>query len=418
MEDAGAGGRDLMRHAHAVDALAKAMFRQRLTEKYGVEWVRDKATGAWELAGIPAELVRAMSKRHDQIEKEKERLGLVEATLGQDKTVSASTREAKASGVGGELRAEWRRQAEAVKVGGVRLDVDAMIAAAFPDWPATGLFAHRAPRPPMPVEELAAKVFHTETGVTAHHKAFRRAELLAAIAEELPGIGSAAELEDYADQLLADGRFAQPMPELGASHMSNHQRYTTPDIYDAELTILYSARDRLHEGAAVVPALAAEGAVGIFAATHGYPLSEQQRAAVMRFLRDGHGVDALVGVAGAGKTTLLTAAYDAWKAADYVVVGCSTAATAAANLQAGSGIPSTTLASWLGRIREGEGLAGVDVLVVDEAGMVDDRQLAVVMREAVETGTKVVLVGDGKQLRSPASAAASTRSTRWSGAWP
>lgn len=398
----GAGGRDLMRHAHAVDALAKARFRQMLTETYGVSWTRDERTGAWEIAGVPAELVEAMSKRHNQIEKEKARLGLTEATLGQDKTISASTREAKTGGgAGGELRTTWRDQAEAVTVDDVPLDVDAMVAAAVPGWPHTGLSVRHDPPPPMPLAELAARVFDPETGITAHTKAFRRAGLLARIADELPGVDAAATVEAYADQLLADERYAVQLPELGSAHMSNHQRYTTPDILEAENTIIDAAHDRLDARAAVVPALAAAGAIDVFEATAGYPLSQEQRAAVLRFLTSGHGVDALVGVAGAGKTTLLAAAYTGWSAAGMVVAGCSTAATAAANLQAGSGIPATTLASWLARIRSGEGLSGVDVLVVDEGAMTDDRQVAELMREANTTGTKFVLVGDPMQLRSP-----------------
>jgi hypothetical protein len=52
------------------------------------------------------------------------------------------------------------------------------------------------------------------------------------------------------------------------------------------------------------------------------------------------------------------------------------------------------------RIEAGPGLDGVDVLVVDEAAMTDDRQIAAVLAEAARTGTKVVAIGDPQQLRA------------------
>jgi ATP-dependent exoDNAse (exonuclease V) alpha subunit len=42
----------------------------------------------------------------------------------------------------------------------------------------------------------------------------------------------------------------------------------------------------------------------------------------------------------------------------------------------------------------------VDVLVVDEATMVDDRSAAVLMTQAARTGTKIIAVGDHLQLQA------------------
>ncbi|WP_285740869.1 AAA family ATPase, partial [Kitasatospora phosalacinea] len=61
---------------------------------------------------------------------------------------------------------------------------------------------------------------------------------------------------------------------------------------------------------------------------------------------------------------------------------------------------SRTIAAWTRDITGGRGLAGVGVLVIDEAGMVDDRALAALLRHARETGTKVVAIGDPQQLRA------------------
>ncbi|WP_425584262.1 ATP-dependent DNA helicase [Streptosporangium album] len=70
--------------------------------------------------------------------------------------------------------------------------------------------------------------------------------------------------------------------------------------------------------------------------------------------------------------------------------------------RAEGGIPARTVAAWLQCIADPErpGLDGIDVLVIDEAAMVDDRALAILMRETERTGTKVILIGDPLQLRA------------------
>src|SRR5664279_1767320 len=62
-------------------------------------------------------------------------------------------------------------------------------------------------------------------------------------------------------------------------------------------------------------------------------------------------------------------------------------------------IAARTVAQWVHRIDHGQGLAGVDVLVLDEANLTDDRDRAVLYRAAAQAGTKLVEVGDPKQLR-------------------
>jgi AAA domain-containing protein len=159
-------------------------------------------------------------------------------------------------------------------------------------------------------------------------------------------------------------------------------------------------RDRYAGGQAVVPADVLDLAVAQFEAANGFQLSAEQRAVLARLATAGHGVDTVVGVAGAGKTTLMSALRAAYEATGQTVAGASTAAVAAANLQTEAGIESRTIASWLARIETGRGLSGVDVLVVDEAAMVDDRHLARLLTAAGDSGTKVVAIGDPLQLRA------------------
>ncbi len=130
-------------------------------------------------------------------------------------------------------------------------------------------------------------------------------------------------------------------------------------------------------------------------------LSGEQQSMITALTGSGHGVEVVIGRAGAGKTYALDAARDTWERAGYRVIGTALAARAAAELQAGSGIASTTLDRLLADLdRPGplSGLAPRSVVVVDEAGMVGTRKLDRLLAHAEAARAKVVLVGDPRQL--------------------
>ena len=120
---------------------------------------------------------------------------------------------------------------------------------------------------------------------------------------------------------------------------------------------------------------------------------------VRRLTGSGAGVDVVVGKAGAGKTYALDAARAAWQRAGFSVQGVALSAQAAAELEAGSGIASCTLARIGLALRRGElFLSSRDVVVLDEAGMVGSRALQELLFWADLGHAKVGLVGDQRQL--------------------
>src|SRR5690606_29103374 len=129
-------------------------------------------------------------------------------------------------------------------------------------------------------------------------------------------------------------------------------------------------------------------------------LSEEQQTMVRRICGSGDGVEVVPGVAGSGKTHALAAAHDAWQASGRIVTGTALSAQAARQLEAGSGIPSMTIARLrkaLDRPREA-GLGPDHVLVIDEAAMVGTRALADLVSRVHQAGAKIVLIGDACQL--------------------
>jgi Ti-type conjugative transfer relaxase TraA len=128
-------------------------------------------------------------------------------------------------------------------------------------------------------------------------------------------------------------------------------------------------------------------------------LSDEQKTAIAH-IAGGERIAAVIGRAGAGKTTMMKAAREAWEAAGYRVVGGALAGKAAEGLEKEAGIVSRTLSSWELRWNEGRNqLDDKTVMVIDEAGMVSSRQLALFVEAATKAGAKLVLVGDPEQLQ-------------------
>ncbi len=244
-----------------------------------------------------------------------------------------------------------------------------------------------------------------------------------------PGLEPAAGQQQAQDQdghlLAAAGNAARR--QIGAGHMANAARFTTADVVAAERVILTAAAGaRPGQGAAHVTAGMAALARQAVEAGQGFALSGEQAAVALRLVTSDRAIDAVLGPPGTGKTTLMRAARTAWEAQGYTVAGAATAAVAAQNLAVESGIESRTVAQWVreigvsdsaraalagGTITDPEllgqaqrdaalpGLSGVDVLVLDEANLTDDRDRAALYGAAARSGTKLVEVGDPRQLR-------------------
>ena len=221
------------------------------------------------------------------------------------------------------------------------------------------------------------------------------------------------ELEQAADKNTADttqyGRVLEaalasaelvPLRRPGTDEV----RYTTRAILEQERALLREAQLLATRGNHAVPRGVAEQAIRDFPAivAADYQLSEEQGAAVQH-ITSGGDFAIVEGYAGTGKSTMLGAARVAWEAQGLTVVGGALAGKAADGLAEakGAGIPSRTLASWLWNWERGkERLTSSHVLVIDEAGMVGNEQLAQIAAEVRAAGAKLVLVGDTRQLQA------------------
>jgi Ti-type conjugative transfer relaxase TraA len=132
----------------------------------------------------------------------------------------------------------------------------------------------------------------------------------------------------------------------------------------------------------------------------GLHMSGEQRDA-FHHATDGKDLGVVIGYAGTGKSAMLGVAREAWEGAGYQVRGAALSGIAAEGLEAGSGIPSRTIASLEHQWGQGrELLTARDVLVIDEAGMIGSCQMERVLSHVNDAGAKVVLVGDPEQLQA------------------
>src|SRR5437588_3179774 len=257
-------------------------------------------------------------------------------------------------------------------------------------------------------EELFAALAAPD-GLTAQISTFGRKEVLQAICDRLPAGAEIGQVVALAKEFVASDHVVEiGVPDrlwvsdvlrrldgtVGPAHL-DLLRWTTPEMLATENRLIDGARSRADDCVGIA------GSEHVRAALDARPtLSAEQTAMVERLTGSGSGVEVVVGVAGSGKTFALGAARDAWETSGYRVLGAALSARAGAELQDGSGIPSTTLARLLADLERPDagGLPPRCVIIVDEAAMVGTRQLARLLDHARGDGAKVVLVGDHHQL--------------------
>jgi conjugative relaxase-like TrwC/TraI family protein len=376
-------GRDLYAHRRAADALYRAAYQRALTRDLGVQWGAADQWGNRPIIGMLAEVVRAFSKRNQQIT---EHLAQLEKQ-GRQRTPALvrfavhATRQAKRHEAPETLYERWR--AEALARG---IDPDRLVRQV------TG----RAREEDRGVSDLAVKRAFNRLagpeGLTAGASTFARQDVVVALGGELTG-ADPAELAALTDRFLAERAVAviDDRAEPGTE-----RRWSTPDLLSVERALLAAAERRQADQVGVVAAelvratLAAHPTIG-----------DDQAGMVRDVCQRGDGVSVVEGQAGTGKTFALGVARNAWQTSGYRVLGCAPTGIATMSLEAEGFEETATCDRLLGELdRHGarEVLGDRGVLVVDEAGMLGSRKLARLLDHAQQARAKVVLVGDDRQL--------------------
>lgn len=341
-----------------------AVYRAELAEsmkELGFSIERDKQ--AFRLIGSPEDLEKEWSKRREMIEARMAETGHHSAKAAE--IANLDTRQVKGHINRSELIEQWKE--DAIEHG---FDVEQI----------RGL-------------DETNLVFDSKEileSLTEMQAVFSETNLKAAIMQELQGIGTADDLNQNIEDMVADGELIL----LGKSHAGMLQM-TTREMLELEEKIVNFATENQDNHSHSVSNKSIENAIN-----NKSGISEEQQSA-LKHICEGGQVVSITGAAGTGKSFMLAAAKEAYQSEGFNVIGCSLSGKAAAELEGGSGIKSQTIHSLVIELENGKrSLTDKDVVVMDEAGMTDTRLMARVFDQVKKAGAKLVLVGDTNQLQS------------------
>lgn len=274
---------------------------------------------------------------------------------------------------------------------------------------------------------------------STEHATFSRRHVTREVAARVPTHLSPEQVERLVKQITADalrqGQVVQVTWEKNedvpgqyadlalVTGKATTEWFTTQDAWNTETRII----DRAVEGKATGRGLVRNGALHRRIHALERPLDESQFLAAVSLVSSGDAIQVIEAPAGTGKTTVLNPVIGAWQDENYRVLALAPTAQAASVMAKETGAETATvdraLIEWehagTGRTgiqvdrpatereaarRETWAIDSKTVIVVDEAAMVGRDKMDALTKAAVESGAKIVLVGDSSQLSAVKSA--------------
>ncbi|MFY2764357.1 MobF family relaxase [Arenimonas sp. MALMAid1274] len=381
---------ELYRHRVAADAIYKNELAMNMRELgYGISTERQlnadgKETGRvlYKVNGISDALCEKFSSRRQEILEYQEQHGV------DAQTACLATRRHKDEPSYAEMDALWQRTLDAMPEGEVPT------------------IAHLKALGDVRMQqkseaEILERLHANEAVLCDHH-------LVDALGQEFAGQVRLPELLEKVEAFkqsqglvaIEAERLAEEDKGTTLARRHAETRYAAPWMVDWENEVVHRIESRKDETALKVPAPVVDAAIEAYEQRKGFTLSGEQRRAVEHLAHDSGGVAVLEGFAGTGKTTVSDCYSEAFKAQGFRMLGVCVSNAAAQKLEHESGMPCVSVAKMLSRLDKGRvELGAKDVLVVDEAGMIDTNQTRQLLAHAQQAGAKVILQGDENQLQ-------------------
>ncbi len=384
-------GRGLLVHMKTAGYIYDSQLRHELTLRLGVGW-EPVVNGLADIAGIDPGLCRTFSKRRGTIEDRMAEWGLTSANAAE--IAALDTRRAKPERLEltEELRERWR--GEAAEAGWRPQHLAAACAAvASPDQASTSALVSPEHDPDHHLDDRVGQVFDamsSPVGLTARSSTFDRRHVIQHLVDHLPPGPPSGRFESIADHYLGRAEVVK----VGLDAVKG-DRFSTVELLALERRLADQVVTRMEGNSwlELLPSIT----WSVFEERPS--LSDEQRTLIGNVCRLADGVSVIVAGPGTGKTFCLDAIRDAFQRSGFTVTGCALSASAAHELEQGSGISSMTIARLQRDLADHRRVFDRRaVLVIDEAGMVGTRTLAPLLDQAAMVGAKVVLVGDTKQL--------------------
>lgn len=417
-------GRPMHRAVVAISEMYNAVLADHLTRTLGLGWqTRERGRDrnpAWEITGVPEELIGEFSTRSKFIEEEKNRL--IDAYVARHgrqpnaRTVlklraqaTLATRPDKDVRSLADLTAQWRQRA--TQVLGQDATTWAQALTAGEVLPATV----RADDVPV---DVIGQIGQAVTSVVGEKRStWTRWNLHAEASRQLMGLrfvstmdrtaitGMVVDAAEQASLRLTPPELAVSPAQFRRPDGSSRFRPYASTVFSSEN--LLQAEDRLLKRAekTSAPTVPLENIETIAGKPdrEGRLLGQDQAAALTAIALSGRVVDVLVGPAGAGKTTAMNALRRAWEAehGKGSVVGLAPSAVAAQVFADDLGIGTENTAKWLHTFHTtGATFAPGQLVIIDEASLAGTFTLNQITEQAEQQNAKVLMVGDWAQLQS------------------
>ncbi|SJZ44358.1 conjugative relaxase domain-containing protein, TrwC/TraI family [Chitinophaga eiseniae] len=340
----------------------QARFHKRLADKLQeLNYQVRKTDKAFEIDGVPKEIIAHFSKRTNQIGQIAKEKGITDARKLDE--LGARTRAAKQQGhTMAELKAAWKQE------------MRALTAELSDDFDKALRFAQvEASRTPEPEQSVRHSIRHHFERVSV----FPERRLLATAYHHAIG-NSSTTLDHITDHFQKDDQI------IRVEDRGRRMVCTTVDVLEEErrmVTLARAGQGQLTPLYRDAPVLNLDGQQ----AAASYILTTTNRTSIIR------------GVAGAGKTTLLKELVPCIEKAGKQVTIIAPSADASRGTLRDQGFKDTDTVSLLLSNKDMQAKLADQVLIVDEAGMLGTGQALHLLEVATEQNAQVIFVGDTRQ---------------------
>ena len=383
-------------HQHPVYAWMKAagaLYRNalawRLQQRLGLRMEQyGKDAGFTRIAGMPEDLTGHWSKRRAAIVEAARDMGFtVEGNAPRAAAANRITRAGKSPDNDPEIRhRRWRAEAEAF------VEREALVAA---------LLGQAEPITPHRLRALTAVLEDLPARLTRQEAVFRLPDIVERVGNAAAGLLNREALTTAIQRVLLSPEVVRltrpPRSAEGRAGMAHTRLYSTRHTLTLEQEVRDMAATMAADTGHALSAQAIEARLaGLLEA--GYPLSEEQTAAIRSAAGSEGRVAIIEGAAGSGKTTTLRPIADLYREHGRSIIATAVAWRTAVAL--GNDVDARPFCVDKLLRLAARGALAIDrdtAIIVDEAGMLSTRQAHHILRLSERHGAKIVFAGDTQQ---------------------